>query len=87
MLSSSSGPTSELRIDLSASQLDRPFYTTLEEICGRIIFAPQSPIPVDDVVVDFLGIVDTWVDPLSPGALRKRISSVVGLTFESLSMF
>jgi hypothetical protein len=73
-----------LRIDLSASQSNRTFFTTLDEICGRIIFAPQSPIPVHDVVIDFFGIVDTWIDPVTPGSTRKKTSGVVRHNCEEL---
>lgn len=63
---------SDLRIDLSSSRLGRPFYTTLDKITGRLIYAPQSPMDVHDIVVDFLGISKTWIDPSIPGSARKK---------------
>jgi hypothetical protein len=69
MRSSFSAP-SELRIDLSCDKLTKPFYTTLDEISGRVIFAPQSPVEVKDVVIDFLGHAKTWIDPPIPGTPR-----------------
>jgi len=62
----------ELRIDLSASKLRKPYYTTLDEISGRVIFAPQSLVLVKDVIIDFLGFAKTWVDPAMPGTPRKK---------------
>src|SRR5579871_5443023 len=62
----------ELRIDLAASKITKPYYTTLDEISGRVIFAPQSPVLVKDVIIDFLGLSKTWVDPAVPGTPRKR---------------
>ena len=64
----------DLRIDLSSSKLTKPYYTTLDRISGRVIFAPQSPVQVKDVIIDFLGLAKTWVDPAMPGTPRKRAS-------------
>jgi uncharacterized protein (DUF2342 family) len=74
MLSSS---RSDLRIDLSASKLTKPFYTTLDDVAGRIIYAPPSPVTVSDVIIDFVGIARTWVDPATPGSPRKRANGLV----------
>lgn len=68
---------SDLRIDLSASKLTKPFYTTLDEITGRIIYAPTSPVTISDVTIDFVGIARTWVDPSTPGSPRKRANGLV----------
>ncbi len=65
-------PQPELRIDLSVDKLTKPYYTTLDEISGRVIFAPQLPVTVDDVIIDFLGCATTWVDPLTPGTPRRK---------------
>jgi len=74
MMSSS---RSDLRIDLSASKLTKPFYTTLDDIAGRVIYAPPSPITVSDVIIDFVGIARTWVDPTTPGSPRKKANGLV----------
>lgn len=68
---------SDLRIDLSASKLTKPFYTTLDDIVGRIIYAPPSPVTVSDMIIDFVGIARTWVDPLTPGSPRKKANGLV----------
>jgi hypothetical protein len=68
---------SHLRIDLSASKLTKPFYTTLDEIAGRIVYAPPSPVTVSDVIIDFVGIARTWVDPAMPGSPRKKADALV----------
>ena len=68
---------SDLRIDLSASKLTKPFYTTLDKIAGRIIYAPASPVTVSDVTIDFLGIARTWVDPTTPGTPRTKANGLV----------
>jgi hypothetical protein len=65
------GARSKLRIDLSCDKLTKPFYTTLDEISGRVIFAPQPPVEVKDVVIDFLGHAKTWIDPPVPGTPRR----------------
>jgi hypothetical protein len=72
-----SSTRSELRIDLSSSRLTKPFYTTLDEISGRVIFAPQSPVEVNDIVIDFVGRAKTWMDPPTPGTPRKAAFSQV----------
>ena len=69
---------SDLRIDISISKLTKPFYTTLDEIAGRVIFAPQSPVQVHDVLIDFLGFARTWVDPSIPGTARRK-GNVAGM--------
>jgi hypothetical protein len=74
MLSSSQ---SELRIDLSCSKLQKPYYTTLDEISGRVIYTPQSPTLVKDILIDFLGIAKTWVDPTIPGSPRRQANCQV----------
>lgn len=63
---------SDLRIDMSISKLTKPFYTTLDEIAGRLIFNPQLTVEVDDVLIDFLGFAKTWIDPATPGSARKK---------------
>lgn len=68
---------SDLRIDLSCSRLIKPFYTTLDEICGHIIYAPQTAVSVHDIVIDFLGLAKTWVDPATPGSMRRRATAQV----------
>jgi hypothetical protein len=68
---------SDLRIDLSVSKLTKPFYTTLDEIAGRIIYAPASPVTVSDVIIDFVGIARTWVDPTTPGTPRTKANGLV----------
>jgi hypothetical protein len=65
-------PQSELRIDLSVDKLNKPYYTTLDQISGRVIFAPKLPVAVSDVIIDFLGCATTWVDPLTPGTPRRK---------------
>jgi hypothetical protein len=67
----------DLRIDLSVTKLAKPFYTTLDEIAGRIIYAPESPAIVADVVIDFVGVARTWLDPATPGAPRKMATGLV----------
>ena len=64
-------PASELRIDISASNLEKPVFTTLEKITGRVIFAPAVPVKVNEVVIDFIGRATTWADPMSPGMPRR----------------
>jgi len=75
---------SNLRIDLSVSKLTKPFYTTLDEIAGRIIYAPPSPVTVSDVTIDFVGIARTWVDPAMPGSPRKKADALVRSIFYRL---
>jgi hypothetical protein len=67
----------DLRIDISSSNLQKPYYTTLDEISGRVIFAPQSPTLVKDILIDFLGIAKTWVDPSIPGSPRRQANCQV----------
>lgn len=62
---------SELRIDISVSVLGKPVFTTLENVTGRVIFAPAVPVKVNEVVIDFIGRATTWVDPVSPGTSRR----------------
>lgn len=68
---------SDLRIDMSISKLTKPFYTTLDEITGRLIFTPQSPVEVHDILIDFLGFAITWIDPATPGSARKKAACQV----------
>jgi hypothetical protein len=70
-------PHIDLHIDMSISKSTKPFYTTLDEIAGRLVFAPQSPVEVHDVVIDFLGVAKTWVDPATPGSTRKKATQLV----------
>ena len=63
---------SELRIDLSVDKLTKPYYSTLDQISGRVIFAPQLPVAVNDVIIDFLGYSTTWIDALTPGTPRRK---------------
>src|SRR5579859_7039874 len=63
---------SELRIDLSVDKLTKPYYSTLDHISGRVIFAPQIPLAVNDVIIDFLEFSTTWLDPLTPGSPRRK---------------
>jgi hypothetical protein len=74
---------STLRIDLSSSKLDKPFYTTLDNISGRVVFAPHTPVEVHDVLIDFVGTAATWMDPSTPGTPRKKaIFEVIDLPFQ-----
>ena len=74
--------STELRIDLSSSKIDKPYYTTLDEISGRVVFAPRTPVVVNDVFIDFIGSAKTWVDPPTPGASRmKSVNQVLILSF------
>jgi hypothetical protein len=77
MLRSVIASRSDLRIDLSASKLVKSFYTTLDEISGRVIFSPNTPVEVDDVVIDFVGCAKTWIEPTTPGAPRMTAYSQV----------
>jgi hypothetical protein len=69
----------ELRIELSANKATKPYFTTLDEISGRVIFAPQSSFVVKDVIIDFLGLARTWCDPAMPGTPRKKAISQVNI--------
>ena len=71
---------SDLRIDLSVDKLTKSFYSTLDKISGRVVYAPQLPVAVNDVIIDFLGLATTWVDPLTPGAPRRKEVLEVSLT-------
>ena len=64
-------PVSELRIDMSVSGLNKPVFTTLDKITGRVNFAPGVPAKVSEVVIDFIGRATTWVDPVNPGIPRR----------------
>jgi hypothetical protein len=67
----SPSPPSELRIDLSVSSLDKPVFTTLDNIAGRVIFTPTKPVTVNEVSIDFVGRATTWVDPVIPNTPRR----------------
>ena len=69
--------STELRIDLSSSRIEKPFYTTLDTISGRVVFSPRTPVVVNDIVIDFLGSAKTWVDPITPGVDRKKVVNQV----------
>lgn len=70
---------SDLRIDISISKLTNRFYTTLDEIAGRLIFAPRSLVDVHDILVDFVGIAKTWVEPATPGSARRIATCQVSI--------
>jgi hypothetical protein len=77
----------ELRIDLSVDKLTKPYYSTLDQISGRVVFAPQLPVAVNDVIIDFLGLATTWVDPLTPGTpRRKEVLQVLPQCIQSLTL-
>src|SRR5271155_2890006 len=67
----SPSPTSELRIDLSVSGLDKPVFTTLDNIAGRVIFSPAKPVTANEISIDLVGRATTWVDPLIPNTPRR----------------
>jgi hypothetical protein len=72
MLHGTLSSRSDVRVDLSVSKLTKPFYTTLDDVSGRVVYAPNSSVDVRDVIIDFLGTAKTWVDPSTPGVPRKR---------------
>lgn len=61
----------ELRIDISSSELEKVVFTTLDKIFGRIVFSPTKPTMVDDVLIEFLGHANTWIEPRTPGKPRQ----------------
>ena len=67
----SPSPPSGLRIDLSVSSLEKPVFTTLDNIAGHVIFAPAKPVTVNEMSIDFVGRATTWVDPLIPNTPRR----------------
>lgn len=65
-------PSTELRIDISSNNLEKVVFTTLDIIAGRVVFAPVTPIDVEDILVDFVGHASTWLDPVTPGIPRRN---------------
>ena len=64
-------PLPPLRIDISSSELGKVVFTTLDKIIGRIVFSPTKPTIVDDVLIEFLGHVNSWIEPRIPGKPRR----------------
>jgi hypothetical protein len=70
----------ELRVELGNGE--RPYYSTLDEISGRVVFAPLGKVEVTDVVIDFVGVAKTWIDPTNPGVLPRKASLQVHISME-----
>jgi hypothetical protein len=72
----------ELRIDISSSELEKVVFTTLDKIFGRIVFSPAKPTIVEDVLIEFLGQANTWIEPRTLGKPRRTSCDEV-LVFQS----
>ena len=61
----------QLRIDISSSELEKVVFTTLDKIFGRIVFSPTKPTIVNDVLIEFLGQANSWIESRTPGNPRR----------------